>query len=90
MPECSLTKGDILTSLIMVLITINQNGYMVGCLQECVRRGLKVVVAGIPKTIDNDIDVSLPLKKHNAFYDGVYKQRIWFNNLERFITRVVI
>ncbi len=27
-------------------------------LQECKRRGLKVVVAGIPKTIDNDIEVS--------------------------------
>jgi 6-phosphofructokinase len=27
-------------------------------LQECVRRGLEVVVASIPKTIDNDIDVS--------------------------------
>jgi 6-phosphofructokinase 1 len=27
-------------------------------LQECKRRGLKVTVAGIPKTIDNDIDVS--------------------------------
>ena len=26
-------------------------------LQECKKRGLKVVVAGIPKTIDNDIDV---------------------------------
>jgi 6-phosphofructokinase len=29
-------------------------------LQECKRRGLKVVVAGIPKTIDNDIEVSGP------------------------------
>ncbi len=27
-------------------------------LQECKKRGLKVVVAGIPKTIDNDIEVS--------------------------------
>lgn len=26
-------------------------------LQECKRRGLKVAVAGIPKTIDNDLDV---------------------------------
>jgi 6-phosphofructokinase len=26
--------------------------------EECKRRGLKVVVAGIPKTIDNDIEVS--------------------------------
>lgn len=28
-------------------------------LQEIRRRGLKVIVAGIPKTIDNDIPVSL-------------------------------
>jgi hypothetical protein len=26
-------------------------------LQECKKRGLKVVVAGIPKTIDNDIEI---------------------------------
>lgn len=45
---------------------------MVGCPQECVKRGLKVVVAGIPKTIDNDIDVSLPFKSR-ILHGGIYK-----------------
>ena len=36
------------------LIPINFNS---STLQEIRRRGLKVVVAGIPKTIDNDIPV---------------------------------
>jgi 6-phosphofructokinase len=35
-------------------------------LQECKRRGLKVVVAGIPKTIDNDIDVRCFLLIYNT------------------------
>lgn len=39
---------------------------MIAGLQECKRRGLMVVVAGIPKTIDNDIDVIYFLLIHNT------------------------
>lgn len=38
---------------------IDVGKYFSLCLQEVRRRGLKVVVAGIPKTIDNDIPVPL-------------------------------
>jgi 6-phosphofructokinase len=33
--------------------------------KECVKRSLEVVVAGIPKTIDNDIDVSSHCEPHS-------------------------
>ena len=37
-------------------------------MQEIRRRGLKVVVAGIPKTIDNDIPVVLKLNIWSFIY----------------------
>lgn len=40
-------------------------------LQEIRRRGLKVIVAGIPKTIDNDIPVSLFFLVPLDFFFGV-------------------
>ena len=53
------------TNIGSLLISVN-NQHMVAGLQECKRRGLKVVVAGIPKTIDNDIDVRCFLLIYNT------------------------
>lgn len=38
-------------------------------MQEIKRRGLKVAVAGIPKTIDNDIPVNFLLAPLVLFYE---------------------
>lgn len=70
------TKSDILNYIdfrvyiLFLRVTISSSLPLIFLLQEIRKRGLKVALAGIPKTIDNDIPVSiiLPYLLVNFFF----------------------